>query len=95
MRRSEFLQAMDIRLASSERAILSQIEVGTGVIPAGGWLDRLPWLIGRARAMEVIVVREDFDADTAERHGWVNRWIPDGERDEFVERFVTGVASFD
>jgi hypothetical protein len=64
---SEFLQAIDIRFASRERAILSQIEVGTGVIPGGGGLDRLPRLIGRARAMEVIVDSEDFDADTAER----------------------------
>ncbi len=92
---SEFLQAMDIRFASRERAILAQIEVGTGVIPGGGGLDRLPRLIGRARAMEVIMGSEDFDADTAERYGWVNRSIPDAELDEFVERFAMRVASFD
>ncbi len=92
---SEFLQALDIRFASRERAILSQIEVGTGIIPGGGGLDRLPRLIGRARAMEVILGAEDFDADTAERYGWVNRSIPDAELDEFVERFATRVASFD
>ncbi len=92
---SEFLQAMDIRFASRERAILSQIEVGTGVIPGGGGLDRPPRLIGRARAMEVIIGSEDFDADTAERDGWVNRSIPDAELDGFVERFATRVAGFD
>lgn len=64
---SEFLQALDIRFASRERAILSQIEVGTGVIPGGGGLERLPLLIGRARAMEVILGADDFDADTAEK----------------------------
>lgn len=92
---SEFLQALDIRFASRERAVLSQIEVGTGVIPGGGGLERLPLLIGRARAMEVILGSDDFDADTAERYGWVNRSIPDNELDEFVERFARRVDSFD
>jgi enoyl-CoA hydratase/carnithine racemase len=92
---SEFLQAMDVRFASRERAILSQIELGTGVIPGGGGLERLPRLIGRARALEVIASSDDFDADTAERYGWVNRSIPDAELDAFVERFATRVASFD
>lgn len=92
---SEFLQALDIRFASRERAILSQIELGTGIFPGGGGLERLPRLIGRARAIEVILGCEDFDADTAERYGWVNRSIPDAELDAFVERFATRVASFD
>lgn len=92
---SEFLLALDIRFASRERAILSQIEVGTGIIPGGGALDRLPLLIGRARAMEVIIGAEDFDADTAERYGWINRSIPDPELDDFVEQFAIRVAGFD
>jgi enoyl-CoA hydratase/carnithine racemase len=92
---SEFLQALDIRFASREKAVLSQIEVGTGVIPGGGGLERLPLLIGRARALEVIIGADDFDADTAALYGWVNRAIPDVEIDGFVERFATRVASFD
>ena len=92
---SEFLQAMDIRFASRERAVLSQIEVGTGIIPGGGGLERLPLLIGRSRAMEVILGADDFDADTAERYGWVNRSIPDAELDAFVDRFARRVGSFD
>lgn len=92
---SEFLQALDIRFASKEKTILSQIEVGTGVIPGGGGLERLPLLIERARAMEVIIGADDFDADTAERYGWINRSIPDAELDTFVERFVGRVANFD
>ena len=92
---SEFLQAMDIRFASRERAVLSQIEVGIGIIPGGGGLERLPLLIGRARAMEVILGADDYDADTAERYGWVNRSIPDAELDEFVDRFARRVDSFD
>jgi len=92
---SEFLQALDIRFASRERAILSQIEIGTGIVPGGGALDRLPRLIGRARALEAIIGCEDFDADTAERYGWVNRSIPDADLDGFVERFAARVAGFD
>jgi enoyl-CoA hydratase/carnithine racemase len=92
---SEFLQALDIRFASREKAVLSQIEVGTGVIPGGGGLERLPLLIGRARALEVIIGADDFDADTAALYGWVNRAIPDVEIEGFVERFAMRVASFD
>ena len=84
-----------MRFASREFAVLSQIEIGTGIVPGGGGLDRLPRLIGRARAIEAIVGCDDFDADTAERYGWVNRSIPDPELDRFVERFATRVASFD
>jgi enoyl-CoA hydratase/carnithine racemase len=92
---SEFLQALDVRFASREKAILSQIEVGTGIIPGRGGLDRLPLLIGRARAMEVIIGADDFDAEMAERYGWINRAIADAELNEFVERFANRVASFD
>jgi enoyl-CoA hydratase/carnithine racemase len=92
---SEFLLGLDIRFASREKAILSQIEVGTGVIPGAGGLERLPKLIGRARAMEVILGSDDFDADTAALYGWVNRSIPDAELDEFVERFATRITTFD
>jgi enoyl-CoA hydratase/carnithine racemase len=92
---SEFLLGLDIRFASREKAVLSQIEVGTGVIPGAGGIERLSKLIGRARAMEVILGSEDFDADTAALYGWVNRSIPDAELDEFVERFASRVASFD
>jgi enoyl-CoA hydratase/carnithine racemase len=91
----EFLQALDVRFASREKAILSQIEVGTGIIPGGGGLDRLPVLIGRARGMEVIIGADDFDAEMAERYGWINRAIPDAELDEFVDRFANRVATFD
>ena len=92
---SEFLLALDMRFASRERAILSQIEVGCGIIPGGGGLERLPSLIGRARSMEAIIGGEDFDADTAERYGWINRSIPDGELDAFVERLALRIAGFD
>jgi enoyl-CoA hydratase/carnithine racemase len=92
---SEFLLALDVRFASRERGIIAQIEVGCGLIPGGGGLERLPALIGRARSLEAIVGADDFDADTAERYGWVNRSLPDAELDAFVDRFARRVASFD
>jgi enoyl-CoA hydratase/carnithine racemase len=87
--------AMDIRFASRENAVFGQLEIGCGAIPGGGGLERLHLLAGRARALEIIVGGEDFDADTAERYGWINRALPDAELDEFVDRFATRVASFD
>jgi enoyl-CoA hydratase/carnithine racemase len=92
---SEFLQAMDVRFASRERGILQQPEVGMALIPGGGGLERLHRLTGRARALEIVVGADDFDADTAERYGWVNRSVPDADLDPFVERFVDRVAGFD
>ena len=91
---SEFLQALDMRFASKEKAVLCQIELGTGLIPGGGGLERLPLLIGRARALEVILSSFDYDADTAEKYGWVNRSIPDVELDEFVDRFANRISGF-
>jgi enoyl-CoA hydratase/carnithine racemase len=92
---SEFTLACDVRFASREKAIFGQPEVGTGLIPGGGALDRLPLLIGRSRALEVILGADDFDADTAERYGWINRAVPDAELDSFVANFVRRVLSFD
>jgi len=92
---AEFALACDIRFASLERAIFAQIEVGTGLIPIGGAVDRLPDLMGRGRALEVILGCDDFDAALAERYGWINRAIPDQEFEAFVEQFARRVASFD
>lgn len=92
---AEFALACDIRFASLERAIFAQIEVGTGLIPIGGAVDRLPHLMGRGRALEVILGCDDFDAALAERYGWVNRAIPDSQFEAFVEQFARRVASFD
>jgi enoyl-CoA hydratase/carnithine racemase len=55
----------------------------------------LPLLVGRARALEIIASSEDYDADTAERYGWINRAIPDAELDDFVDRFARRIASFE
>ena len=92
---SEFTMGSDIRFASREKAIFGQPEVATGLIPGGGALDRLPLLVGRARAIEIILGADDYDADTAERYGWINRAIPDAELDAFVTNYVRRVLSFD
>jgi enoyl-CoA hydratase/carnithine racemase len=92
---SEFALACDMRFASAERAILAQIEVGAGLFPGGGALERLPRLTGRGRALEIILGSDDFDAATAERYGWINRAIPDAEFESFVSRFAFRIASFD
>lgn len=92
---SEFVQAFDIRFASKEKAFLAQVEIGIGSWPGGGGMERLPLLIGRSRALEVIMSGEDFDAETAAAFGWVNRAIPDAELDEYVDKFAKRVSSFD
>ena len=74
---SEIALGCDMRFASIENAILGQPEVGVGLVPGGGAMERLPILIGRARALEIVVGADDFDATTAERYGWINRALPD------------------
>lgn len=91
----EFALACDIRFASRERAIFGQPEVGFGLIPGGGALQRLPLLVGRARALEIVLGGDDFDAETAERYGWINRAVPDSDLDAFVANFVRRILSFD
>ena len=91
---SEFALACDIRLAG-DRAILAQFEVGIGVVPGGGPMARLPRLIGRGRALEVLLVADDIDAALAERYGYVNRVVPDEELDRETDRVACRVASFD
>ena len=92
---SELVLACDMRFASRENAILAQVEVGAGVHPGGGGTERLPLLVGRARALEVVLGANDFDGETAERYGYVNRALPDSELDAFVDVLARRIASFD
>jgi enoyl-CoA hydratase/carnithine racemase len=92
---SELTLACDMSFASREKAVLSQWEVGVGLIPGGGPMARLPRLIGRNRALEVLLSGEDFRADQAEAYGYVNRALPDAELDAFVEALATRIAKFD
>ena len=92
---SEFALACDLRFASREKAVFGQPEVGFGLIAGGGALARLPLLVGRSRAIEIALGGDDFDAEMAERYGWINRAIPDVELDGFVANFVRRILSFD
>jgi len=92
---SELALACDMRFASREKAILSQFEVGAGVVPGGGPMARLPRLMGRGRALEVLLGADDIPGDLAELYGYVNRSLPDSDLDGFVESLATRIASFD
>lgn len=92
---SELALASDMRFASREKAILSQWEVGAALVPGGGPMARLPRLIGRGRALEVLLGADDIPGDLAELYGYVNRSLPDAELDGFVDRLARRIASFD
>ena len=92
---NEFILACDLRFASREKAIFGQPEVGVGVTPGGGALEWLPRLVGRSRALEIVLSADDFDADTAASYGMINRAIDDAKLDEYVEAFTSRIASFD
>jgi enoyl-CoA hydratase/carnithine racemase len=92
---SEFVLACDVRFASREKAILRQWEVGAGAVPGGGPMARLPRLVGRGRALEILIGADDFAGDVAERYGYVNRAVPDAELDTFVETFARRIAGFE
>ena len=92
---SELALASDMRFASREKAILSQWEVGAGLVPGGGPMARLPRLIGRGRALEVLLGADDVNGDLAERYGYVNRSFPDAELDAFVEALAARISTFD
>lgn len=91
---SELALACDMRFAARENAVLGQPEVGFGVLPGAGGVQHLARLLGRGRAMEAILGAADFDADEAERYGWINRALPDAELDAFVARLARRIASF-
>ena len=92
---NEFVLACDMRFASRQNAVFGNPEVGVGLIPGGGALEWLPRLVGRSRALEFVLSADDFDADIAERYGWVNRTVDDGDLDSFVDGLVRRLASFD
>ena len=92
---SEITLACDMSFASREKTIISQWEVGVGMVAGGGPMARLPRLIGRNRALEVLLSSEDIGGDKAEAYGYVNRALPDAELDAFVEALATRIAKFD
>jgi enoyl-CoA hydratase/carnithine racemase len=92
---SEFVLACDLRFASRENTVLGQFEVGTGVVPGGGPTARLPRLVGRGRALEILLVADDLDGPRAEQYGYVNRLIADNQLDDEVDEIASRLARFD
>jgi enoyl-CoA hydratase/carnithine racemase len=92
---NEFVLACDMRFASQQSTLFGNPEVGVGLIPGGGALEWLPRLVGRSRALEIVLSADDFDADIAERYGWVNRTLDDDHLDSFVDTLARRLASFD
>ena len=92
---SELALSCDMAFASREKAVISQWEVGVGMVAGGGPMARLPHLIGRNRAMEVLLTSEDIRAEQAEAWGYINRALPDAELDAYVDAVATRIARFD
>src|SRR5258705_2403340 len=91
----ELALACDMRFASREKALISQWEVGAGLVPGGGPMARLPRLLGRGRALEVLLTAHELNGDRAELYFYVNRILPDALLDDFVDRLARRIASFD
>ena len=91
---SEFALAMDMRFAARETAIFGQFEPAFGALPGGAAAQHLVRLLGRGRALEVMLGAEDYDAELAERYGWINRALPAAELDAFVSALARRIASF-
>jgi enoyl-CoA hydratase/carnithine racemase len=92
---SELALASDMRFASREKAVLSQWEVGAALVPGGGPMARLPRLIGRGRALEVLLGADDIGGELAQLYGYVNRALPDDELDDFVDALAVRISTFD
>ena len=91
---SEFILATDVRFAA-DNAILGQFEVGVGAVPGGGAMAQLARLVGRGRALEILLGGDDVSAEVAAHYGYVNRVVPDAELDEFADRFARRISAFD
>jgi enoyl-CoA hydratase/carnithine racemase len=91
---SEFVLACDMRFAARESAIFGQFEPAFGVLPGGGAAQHLVRLMGRGRALEVMLSAEDYDAELAERYGWINRALPAGELGDFVSSLAHRIGGF-
>jgi len=92
---SEFILACDLRFASRENTVLGQFEVATGLVPGGGPMARLSRLVGRGRALEILLVADDLDGPRAEQYGYVNRTVTDDRLDDEVARMASRLARFD
>src|SRR4029077_13959153 len=92
---SEFVLACDLRFASRENTLLGQWEVGIRVVPGGGPMARLSRLVGRGRALEILLVADDLDGPRAQQYGYGNRVIADDRLDTEVDMMAARLARFD
>lgn len=91
---SEFALACDMRFASREKAVFGQLEAAFGQVAGSGAVQHLTRALGRGRAFEVLTSSNDFDADLADRYGWINRALPDAELETFVAELARRIARF-
>ena len=91
---SEFVLACDMRFAARESALFCQFEPAFGLLPGGGGVQHLTRLMGRARALEVMLSADDYDAELAEKYGWINRALPAGGLADFVSALARRIARF-
>ena len=91
---SEFVLACDMRFAARESAIFCQFEPAFGQVPGGGAAQHLTRLMGRSRALEVMLSADDYDAELAERYGWINRALPADQLGDFVSSLAHRIAGF-
>jgi enoyl-CoA hydratase/carnithine racemase len=91
---NEFVLACDMRFAARETAIFAQPEPAFGVVPGAGGIQHLTRLVGRGRALEVMLSAQDYNADLAERYGWINRALPPNTLDHFVSSLAHRIAQF-
>jgi enoyl-CoA hydratase/carnithine racemase len=91
---SELALSFDMRFGALGQTLLSQPEVALGILPGGTGTQRLPRLVGRSRALELVLGCDELDAATAERWGYLNRALPPAELRPFVERLAHRIASF-
>ncbi|WP_426515588.1 enoyl-CoA hydratase/isomerase family protein [Diaminobutyricibacter sp. McL0618] len=90
----EFVLACDMRFAALETAVFAQFEAAFGQLPGGGAVQHLTRLLGRGRALEVLLSADDYSAELAERYGWINRAMPGDQLEGFVQRLAHRIASF-
>lgn len=91
---SELASSCDMRFGAIGRTVVNQMEVPLGILPGGTGTQRLPRLVGRGRAMEIILGGVDIDAETAERWGYLNRALPPPELTPFVDALARRIAGF-
>lgn len=91
---NELIMATDMRFAALDKAVFGQPEIGVGFIPGGGGTQRLPRLVGRAKALEIILTAEDISAEQAEKYSYINKALPEDKLDDYVDKMAERISRF-